>query len=167
MSVITYRMPFGVQGDVTRPAQATLESQVLGAAAFAQYGLAAKVSSNKVVPITANNDVVYGFLVRPFPITGANASDALGTSVPPTSGVATFLRRGYINVLVQLGGGSCQLGTGVFIRYQNPSGNQIVAGVEGATSGNNYQITGTTGGVTTYFTGPVDANNIAEVAFNI
>ncbi len=168
MSVITYRMPFGVQGDVSRPAQANIESQAFGATAFTQYGIAGKVTSNKFIPIAAQNDVVYGFLVRPFPISGANASDPLGTSVPPTTGVANILRRGYFVASVQLGGATCALGLPVFLRYQNPSGLQIVGGVEGATSGNNYQLTSTYSlGSGAYFTGPVDGNNLAEVAFNI
>lgn len=161
-------MPFGVQGDISRPSTATVEAQAFGATAFAQYGIAGKTSAGKYIPITANNDVVYGFLVRVFPVTGVNASDGLGVSVPPTSGVASILRRGYLNVLVQLGGASAALGSGVFIRYQNPAAGQIVAGVEGATTGNNYQLTATIGlGSGAYFTGPVDGNNIAELAFNI
>lgn len=168
MSVITYRMPFGVQGDISRPSTATVEAQAFGATAFAQYGVAGKVSSGKFIPISANNDVVYGFLVRPFPVTGANASDPLGTSVPPATGVANILRRGYLSVLVQLGGASCALGSGVFIRYQGATGSQIVSGVEGATTGNTYQLSATTSvGSGGYFTGPVDGNNIAELAFNI
>ena len=167
MSVITFRMPFGIQGDISRPSLATVESQALNsAAAFAQYGLPGKVSSSKFVPVSAQNDVVYGFLLRPFPITGVNASDALGTSVPPTTGIASILRRGYLSVLVQLGSASCALGSAVFVRYQNPSGSQIVAGVEGATTGNTYQLISTYGGPA-YFTGPADGNNIAEVGFNI
>lgn len=168
MSVIAYRMPFGVQGDITRASAATVESQAFGATAFAQYGIAGKVSSGKFIPVSATGDVVYGFLVRTFPITGVNASDPLGTSVPPATGVASILRRGYINVLAQLGGATAALGSGVFIRYQNPAAGQIVAGVEGATTGNNYQLTSTIGlGSGAYFTGPVDGNNIAEIAFNI
>jgi hypothetical protein len=168
-NAITYRMPFGVQGDVSRASIATIESQALGATAFTQYGIASKQSTNKIIPIAAQNDVVYGFLVRPFPITGANASDALGTSVPPTTGIANILRRGYFVASAQLGGATCALGTGVFLRYQNPSGLQIIGGVEGATSGNNYQLIGTysLAGGGAYFTGPVDANNLVEVAFNI
>src|ERR1700740_2926205 len=109
MSVITYRMPFGVPGDISRPSVSTVEAQAYGATAFTAYGLPAKTSAGKVIPIAANNDVVYGFLVRPFPITGANESDPPGTSVPPTTGLAGILRRGYLNVLVQLGGASCAL----------------------------------------------------------
>lgn len=167
MSVITYRMPFGVQGDISRPAVATVESQALGATAFAQYGIAAKVSANKVIPVANTGDVVYGFLVRSFPITGANASDPLGTSVPPTTGIASIMRRGYIVVSAQLGGASCALGSGVFIRYQNPSGSQIVGGVEGATTGNTYQLNTLAVGGVAFFTGPVDGNNLAEIGFNI
>jgi hypothetical protein len=169
MSTIAFRMPFGVQGDITRPSQSTVEAQALSSAApFASFGLPGKVSAGKFVPVALNNDLVYGFLVRPFPVTGANASDPLGTSVPSASGVASVLRRGYFNVLVQLGGASCALGSNVYIRYQNPSGSQIVAGIEGASTGNTYQLSSTTGyGFGGYFTGPVDGNNIAEIAFNI
>jgi hypothetical protein len=169
MSVITFRMPAGVQGDVSRPSLATIEAQALGATAFTQYGIAGKAVTGKFVPITAQNDVVYGFLVRAFPITGASASDPLGTSVPPTTGLANILRRGYFTASVQLGGASCALGSGVFLRYQNPSGLQIVGGVEGATSGNNYQLISTysLAGGGAYFVSPVDGNNLAEVAFNI
>ena len=167
MSVITYRMPFGVPGDISRPSVATVEAQPYGATAFTAYGLPAKVSSGKVIPIAAQNDFVYGFLVRPFPTTGPNASDPLGTSTPPTTGVAGILRRGYINVNVQLGGATCALGGAVFVRYQNAITGQIVGGIEGATSGNNYQLTTTYAAGQVYFTGPVDANNNAEIGFNI
>jgi hypothetical protein len=169
MSTISFRMPFGVVGDVTRPSQSTIEAQaLLSTSPFGGFGLPGKASSGKFVPVAANNDVVYGFLVRAFPITGANASDPLGTSVPPASGVASILRRGYLNVLVQLGGVSCALGSNVYVRYQNPTGSQIVGGVEGATTGNTYQLTASTSyGSGAYFAGPVDGNNIAELAFNI
>lgn len=169
MSVITYRMPAGVQGDVLPASVPTLESQALGAIAFTQYGIAGKAAAGKFIPIAAQNDVVYGFLVRPFPITGANASDALGTAVPPTTGIANILRRGYFVASVQLGGATCALGSGAFLRYQNPSGTQIIGGIEGATSGNNYQLTSTyvLSGGGAYFTGPTDANGLATVAFNI
>lgn len=162
MTAITYRMPFGVPGDLSRNfGNNTVEAQAYGATAFPAYGLVAKVSTNTVIPISANNDVVYGFLVRSFPITGPNASDALGVSVPPTAGVAGILRRGYMTVNVQLGSASCALGSSVYIRYQNPSGAQIVAGLEGASTGNTYQLT------TAFFTGPADANNNAEIGYNI
>jgi hypothetical protein len=59
----------------------------------------------------------------------------------------------------------------VYLRYQNPSGSQIVAGVEGASTGNTYQVVPAAGNSfqtpNAFFTGPVDGNNIGEVDFNI
>lgn len=167
-AAIAFRMNYGVPGDLSRPSIATVEAQALGATAFSAYGLPVKVVNGLVVPIAALNDVVYGMLVRSFPITGANASDPLGTSVPPTSGVANVMRRGYMTVNVQLGAGSCALGSPVYVRYQNPSGSQIVGGIEGASTGNTYQLSSTYAfGSGAFFTGPADANGNAEIAFNL
>lgn len=167
-AAITFRANFGVAGDVSRWSPPTEEAQAFGATAFSIYGLAAKVSSNKVIPIAAGGDTVYGFLARPFPITGPNASDPLGTSVPPTTGAANILRRGYMTVNVQAGAASCALGSQVYIRTASPSGGQVLGGVEGASTGNNTALTGLTSfGPLATFTGPADANNNAEIAFNI
>lgn len=167
-AAITYRMPFGVPGDISRPSTATVEAQAFGATAFSAYGIPAKIVNGVAIPIAAQNDIVYGMLARPFPITGANASDPLGTSVPPTSGVANLMRRGYMTVKVQLGAASCALGSAVYIRYQNPVAGQIVGGIEGASTGNTYQLSGTYSlGTGAYFTGPADANGNAEIAFNL
>lgn len=167
-AAITYRMPFGVPGDLSRPSTATVEAQAFGATAFPAYGLPVKVVAGLAVPVAAQNDSVYGMLVRPFPITGANASDPLGTSVPPTSGVANILRRGYMTVKVQLGSASCALGSAVYVRYQNPSGSQIVGGIEGASTGNTYALSSSNSfGSGAYFTGPADANGNAEIAFDL
>ncbi|MCZ6975328.1 hypothetical protein NH824_23645, partial [Salmonella enterica] len=90
-----YRMPAGIPGDVTRQSAAKIEPQVLNSSLpFAGYGLFGKLASNKFVPVGSGDaaTAVYGLLVRPFPITGANASDPLGTSVPPTTGIADVLR---------------------------------------------------------------------------
>jgi hypothetical protein len=107
-NAIVYRMPFGVPGDLSRGQGAsTVEGQIFGATAFTQYGIPAKISSGTVIPAVGSGDTIYGFLVRPFPVTGANASDPLGTAVPPTSGIANILRRGYLNVYLQLGAPAC------------------------------------------------------------
>lgn len=163
MVAYTNRMPFGIPGDVSRTSSGanTVEAQPLGANAFPAYGIPVKLSSGTVVPITNTGDTVYGLLARPFPITGANASDPLGTSVPPTVGVANVLRRGYMTVKVQLGAASCALGSNVYIRYQNAVAGQIVGGLEGASTGNTYQLTGAT------FMGSADANGNAEICYNI
>lgn len=161
-NAIVYRMPFGVPGDLSRLAgQATVESQVFGVTAFTAYGVPVKISSGTVIPAVGSADAIYGFLVRPFPITGANASDPLGTAVPPTTGIANVLRRGYMAVYVQLGAATCAFGSAVYFRTAAASGGQPLGGVEGATSGNNTAITGAT------FMGPADANGFAEIALNI
>lgn len=163
MVAFTFRMPYGIPGDISRASSGanTVEAQAFGATAFPAYGVPVKLSSGTVVPIVTTGDTVYGLLVRPYPITGPSASDPIGTSVPPTSGVANVLRRGYMTVKVQLGAASCALGSTVYIRYQNPSGSQIVGGLEGASTGNTYTLTGAT------FMGPADSNGNAEICYNI
>jgi hypothetical protein len=161
-NAIVYRMPFGVPGDLSRlAAQATVEGQIFGATAFTAYGVPVKLSSGTVIPAVGSGDAIYGFLVRPFPVTGASASDPLGTAVPPATGMANVLRRGYLNVYVQLGAATCALGSAVYFRTASASGGQPLGGIEGATSGNNTAITGAA------FMGPADANGMAEIAYNL
>lgn len=132
MASYIYRMPTGIPGEVTRPGQSTIEPKILGATAFTAYGLAAKISSGKIIPITTNDvsTAVAGFLVRPFPITGANASDALGTSVPPTSGIGNLLKRGYTNIM--LANGTAADGGKVYVRVANATAGRPVGGFEAA-----------------------------------
>lgn len=159
---ILYRMGNGVAGDLTRQSQATVEPHVLGATPFAGFGLFSKIVANKAVPVGAGDaaGVVYGLLVRPFPTQGANASDPLGTSVPATSGVVDLMRRGY--AAVKVNAGVPAHGTGVFIRVANAVGGQPIGGIEAAADGaNTIQVTGA------IFMGAKDAENIAEIAYNI
>jgi hypothetical protein len=156
-----YRMPQGIPGDLTRPhAPNDIETQPLDPNnTFPSFGVPGKIVSGLFRPISANADPVYGALVRSFPATGPNASDPLGTAVPPTAGPATILRKGYMAVYVQLGAATCALGSAVYIRYQNAAGGQPIGGIEGATSGNNYAWPGA------QFMGPADASGYAEISF--
>jgi hypothetical protein len=98
-NAILFRMPSGIPGDISRQSQATVEPGVLNSAsAFPGYGLFGKVSSGKFVPVGAGDTaaVVYGLLVRPYPT--VSSQDPLGTSTPPTTGMADILRRGYMTV---------------------------------------------------------------------
>lgn len=157
------RMPYGIPGDVTRPSQSTIESQVFNSsAAFGAYGLPGKISSNKFVPIAGGESAaaIYGFLVRPFPITGANGSDPLGTSVPPTTGAADVLRRGYINV--KNNAGTPAVNGQVYVRVANAAAGKPIGGIEAASdSTNTVAITNCT------FMGAADASGNVEIAFNI
>lgn len=157
-----YRMPQGIPGDVTRQSQAKIEAQVLGATAFTAYGLFGKISSGKFIPVGAGDTAaaVYGLLIRPFPITGKNASDPLGTSVPPTSGMADILRSGYASVKVNAG--TAALGGKVYIRIANASAGKPIGGIEAAAvTDETIEVAGA------QFMSAADASGNVEIAFNI
>lgn len=157
------RMPAGIPGDVTRPSQSTIETGIFNsAAAFAGYGLFGKISSNKFVPVGAGDtaSAVYGVLVRPYPVTGANASDPLGTAVPPTTGAADILRRGYINV--KNNSGTPAAGGSVYIRVAAAAAGKPIGGIEAAADGANTIVA-----PNCIFTGSADSSGNVEIAFNI
>ena len=155
-----YTPPFGVPGDLSRPgAPNDVETGAfVTATPFPAFGLPGKISGNGFVPIANTGDVVYGFLVRPYPSQGANASDPLGTAVPMTTGPCSIMRSGYMNVYAQLG--TPAYGAAVYVRYQNPSGSQIVGGLEQGSTGNNYLLSGA------QWMGPPDANGNAEICWS-
>ena len=153
------RMNQGVQGDVSRQSQSQIEAQVYGATAFPQYGLAGKLVSGLFIPPAATADPIYGILIRPYPITGANASDPIGTSVPPTSGIANVLTKGYAIVNVQAG--TAVAGGAVYVRFQSPSGSIVLGGIEGTSSANNYALTNAR-----FTTGVTDASGNTEIYFD-
>jgi hypothetical protein len=170
----TFRMPYAIPGDLTRGAgRSNVKAEVYGATAFPAYGLPCVLSSGTVIPVTSNlgstANSIYGFLVRPFPLQGPNASDPLGTSVPLTTGIANVMTEGYIGVYVQAGAPSVVEGGTVYLRYQTTgTGITILGGVEGVTSGNNFAVVNTTNSrKTCYFTGPADANGYVEIAFGV
>lgn len=163
MVAFVTRMPNGIPGDSTRPSQSTIESQVFNSSlAFPGYGLPGKIASNKFVPIASGDaaTAIYGFLVRPYPVTGANGSDPLGTSVPPTTGVADVMRRGYINV--KNNAGTPAVNGPVYVRVAAAAAGKPIGGIEAASdSTNTILISNCT------FMGAADASGNVEIAFNI
>lgn len=163
MTAYTFRMPAGIPGDVTRQSQAKIEPQLFNSSLpFSGYGIPGKIASGKFVPIAGGEAAadIYGFLVRPNPITGANASDPLGTSVPPTKGVADVLKSGYMNVKVNAG--TASLGSAVYVRVAAAAAGKPIGGIEAAAdSTNTVAITGAS------FMGAADASGFAEIAYNI
>jgi len=157
------RMPFGIPGDVTRQSQAKIEAQVLNASLpFSAFGLFGKIASGKFVPFAGAETAAdaYGILVRPYPITGTNASDPLGTSVPPKTGLADVLRSGYINV--KNNAGTPAVGGAVYVRIAAAAAGKPIGGFEAAADGvNTIAIAGAT------FAGAADANGNVEIAYNI
>lgn len=162
MNPILYRMPYGIPGDVTRRQHATIEPHIFGATPFTAYGLPVKLSAGKVIPMGAGDaaQVPFGFLVRPYPTQGANASDPVGTAVPPISGQADVLRRGYINVKNNVGAPAT--GGTVYMRVTANGGNTIIGGIEATADGANTVIL-----QSCTFTGNADANGNVEIAVNI
>jgi hypothetical protein len=166
-NAILYRMPNGVQGDLSRPSQATVEAVALASGTpFTAYGTPGKISGNNFVPLTLVGDTTpYGFLVRPFPTTGVNANDALGVGVPATPaimGPGNVMRRGYM--IVACNAGVPAFGGTVYYRYANPTGPLPLNGLE-ATSvgGSNVALLGV------QWMGLIDvaAPGLAEISFNI
>lgn len=164
MVAYLYRMPNGVPGDVTRQSQSTIETQLKNSSLpFPSYGVPGKIASGKFVPVASGDtaSVVYGFLVRPFPTTGQNASDPLGTSVPRAdNGAADVLRRGYLNVKVNAG--TASLGSPVYVRVAAGTVNQPIGGIEAAADSTNTVVID--GAI---FMSAADASGNAEIAFNI
>lgn len=165
-NAILYRMAQGVQGAITRQQTAlgSVEPQAFNSSLpFPSYGVPGKMVSGLFVPLSAVGDTApYGFLVRPYPIVGLNASDALGVAVPLCTGgvAANILRRGYMSIVCNAGT-PVQGGT-LYMRYANPSGALVLGGIE-ATSvgGSNVALTNV------QFTGPADSAGNVEIAFNI
>ncbi len=165
MTAFTYRMPAGIPGDVSRDhAQATIEAGLMDTSTpFSAYGLPAKLSSGKYVPVGSGDtaSALVALLVRPFP-TGGAASDGLGTATPPQDGsIGNFLKRGYMAVKLN-GGASVSKGGQVYIRVANAGAGKPIGGFEGAADSAN-----TVAPTNLVFTGPADGNGNVEVAYNI
>lgn len=166
-NAITFRANFATPGEVTRPSQSTIEAQPFGATPFASYGVPVALVSGLVVPITGSGVAVYGILVRPFPTTGANASDPLGTSVPPTTGMANVLRRGYIGCYLQnFAVNAATPGSPAYVWYAANSGQHVQGGLEAAATGGSTTELNTFP-YNAYFMCANDSNGFVELAFNL
>lgn len=162
MNAFVSRMPAGIPGTLSRSAaQSTVDTVSLTANSFTAYGLGGlidAVTGNFRIP-AAGDAAISGVLVRPFP-TGAS-QDGLGTSTPPTSGLADRLLRGYVSVL--LGGATAAKKDGaVYCRIQNAAAGKPVGGFEAAADGGNTVLV-----ANAVFTGPADGSGNVEIAFNI
>lgn len=160
MVAYLYRMPSGIPGDVSRKSHSTTEAALMGATAFAGYGLFAKIVAGKLVPIGAGDTAadVYGLLVRSYPVQGGDS--ALGSSTPPTSGMVDVLRRGYMTV--KSNAGTAALNGQVYVRVATPAAGKPIGGIEAAADGGNtIAITGAR------FMHAADAQGNVEIAYNI
>lgn len=159
--VLLYRMPAGIPGFVTRNSESSVEPQLLNPTLpFPSFGVPGKIVNNLFVPIAAGDTTanVYGFLTKAYPAN--NSNDPLGTSVPPISGVAGAMRRGYI--AVQVNAGTASKGSQVYVRVAAAAAGKPIGGIEAvADSTNTFALVGAT------FMGAADANGFSEIAYNI
>lgn len=146
-----YRMPVGIAGDVTRKEQSTVEAQVMDSSTpVTVFGVPVQMVSGKIQPLSASDDVIYGFLVRPYP-TSYTSNEALATATPSTTLAANILRRGYMTV-------KNTVGTPV----KNAQVYYVTAtGLISASASSATAITGC------YFMGDADSDGNVEIAYNL
>ena len=161
-----YRMPAGIPGAITRVSSANVEAALLDTTNYpTSFGvpMAIDATSHGARKLMAADTAtsVYGFYVRPFPTQNVTQNDPLGTSTPPTSGIANVLKRGYINV--KLNGATAAAKNGiVYVRTLTGTGS-VIGGIEAAADASNTFALPSS----CYFTGPADASGNVEIAFNI
>ena len=114
-AAITFRMPAGIPGSLSRSAeQSTVDTVNLEPNSFPAYGLGGLIDANtgNFRLVTAGDTAISGILVRDFP-TGAS-QDGLGTSTPPAKGLGNRLLRGFMSVL--LGGATAAKKDGAVLK---------------------------------------------------
>ena len=140
------KMARGFAGELTRGYfDNTTEIKANDATApVVAFGVAVKLNATAdgVTPVTAASDNVYGFAVRVY-----GQADCQGEQ---TQNLVTIMKRGYMAVAVV--GGTPALG------------GQVYLSATGAITANSASATAIEGAV---FMGAVDANGLAEVAYNI
>jgi hypothetical protein len=168
--VLSYRMPLGWAGDVTKP-NAKIEPCLVDAThPPSNPGVAvlinpATAGARTILTTDTAIDAIYGITVRSFPFQAASGSNFgaadFGNNGLP-NGVIDVLRSGYILVPVS-GGGSPQKGGRVYIWNVASTGSHVLGGFETqATANSTIELD-----EKTYWSGGVDANGNAEISFNI
>jgi hypothetical protein len=162
MTAITLRAPAGFPGAISRTEDLTITQEIINTTTPpTAFGGVVKLVSGQLQPIASGdaNTVIYGLLVRPYPIQGNSTT---GSNSPPTSGIADVLRRGYMTVTLKLGtaakGGQAYVVTtaggtvsvGDIVTASSPAGGGTAVAIPGV-----------------FFQGPADAGGIVELSVNI
>ena len=142
------RMPAGFPGDVSRKAEATVEAGLMGT--IVAFGAPVKMDGGKLVALSAANDVVYGFVVRPYPT--MNSEAAAGS-------IQDVLRRGYMTI--KLTQGTAAKGSQVYVRHTAETG-KAVGDIEAApVEGKTLAVPGC------MFMGEADGSGNVEISYNL
>lgn len=172
-NAITYRMPAGIPGTVTRDEDSSIITGVLNASyPPTVFGIPMKIVSGKHLPIAATDVLAtvmvagsgVGFLVRPYP-TQRSTNEALGTSTPDTTKLANIMTRGYMMVKVNasLPAAVPAKGGAVYCRKTDHGASEyLIGGVESDADSAKCEAI-----PNCYFTGTMDADGNCEIAYNI
>lgn len=153
------RMPAGIPGEVSRRDGVVLEPSLMGAAPI-PFGAVVKLAAGLIAPIASGDAaaVVYGFLARSYPTTGAGEDFGVGSA--PAGTMQDVMRSGYMTV--RLGGATAAAKGGAVYLRVTVSGDKAVGDIEAAAdSAKTVVIPGCV------FLGPAEAGGIAEISFNI
>ena len=169
-----FRMPAGIVGDLSRmvPAPKVLPRSLDATNPPLLYGVpVVAVSSTNGVRQVLTSDgtstIIYGVMVRPFPINQPTTSNNFGAvgfgpgAVPAPPAIVDVLVSGGIMVLLS-GSAAATMGAPVYVWYGAASGTHIVGGWE-AGSGTTIALPAQT----CTWGGPADGNGIAELLFNM
>lgn len=120
-------------------------------AADVPFGAPVKLDGNgKLAPISAAEDTVYGFMVRPYPTQAARAE---------AGSIQDCMRSGYMTVL--LARGTAARGGAVHVRIAAAEGKAVGDIEAAAVKDETAEVPGC------IFMGAADDNSIVEISFNI
>lgn len=160
MAFVT-RMPAGIAGALSRPDEASVETQIMDSAAPATgFGQAVRINGGKVAALVSASvgADIYGFTVRIFPsISGALGSN-FADGMPNPAEPAPILIRGYLGVTCNAG--TPAKGGQVYVRVANATAGKPLGGVEATLVANE-----TVAVPNCVFTGPMDSNTVTEIRF--
>lgn len=166
MTAILYHLDVGVPGSVTRKGASHLQSYPVDSTKpLTAYGRAVKIqaSDGSVVPLEDGDaaTAAIGFVVRPFPASGAPSQNAgYGVQTPNPIANQDVLRRGYISVLCK-GVVTPSPRAPVYVRTSVPSAASAIGDVE-ASGGAGLEVL-----PSAFFSGFADQKGNAEIEFNI
>lgn len=162
MTAFTTRMPSGFPGAITRSDSLTVEQGIIDSGTPPTvFGGFVKTVSGKTQPIASGDAAgAYDVLVRDYPT--QSSSNALGAATPPTSGICSRMKRGYISVTLKLG--TAAKDGQVYV--VTTAGGTVVVGdivTSASPAGGGTAVAMTN----TFFTGPADPGGIVEISKNI
>lgn len=142
------RMPAGFPGDVSRKTEATVEAGIMGDTVA--FGSPVKLDGGKFVALSSASDIVYGFVVRPYP-TMASAGGS--------GSIQDVLRRGYMTV--KLSQGTAAKGGQVYVRHTAETGKAVGDIEAAAVEGKTLAVPGC------LFMGEADSSGNIELSYNL